>query len=93
LGIRAAIGASPGRLRRLVLKDGAYVALAGLALGGLGAVLAARVIRSLEYNITGADPISLAIVLVSILLVVIAATWRPARRAARVDPALLLREQ
>jgi predicted permease len=93
LGIRAAIGASPGRLRRLVLKDGAYVALAGLALGGLGAVLAARVIQSLQYNITGADPISLAFVLVSILLVVIAATWRPAQRAARVDPALLLREQ
>jgi hypothetical protein len=93
LGIRAAIGASPGRLRRLVLKDGAYVGLAGLALGGLGAVLAARVIRSLEYNITGADPVSLAFVLFSILVVVIAAMWRPAQRAARVDPALLLREQ
>jgi predicted permease len=92
-GIRAALGASPGQIRRVVLRDGLLVATTGLAIGSLLAAALARGLASLQYGVTPYDPLSWAIVLGLIALTALGACWRPARAAARLDPQLLLREE
>jgi hypothetical protein len=92
-GIRVALGASPGQIRRVVLRDGLLVATTGLAIGSLLAAALARGLASLQYGVTPYDPLSWAIVLGLIALTALGACWRPARAAARLDPQLLLREE
>jgi ABC-type antimicrobial peptide transport system permease subunit len=92
LGIRLALGASPAQVRRLVLRDDLTICLAGIVIGIAGAWSLARAIGSLQYGVTVSDPVSWSIVLAVIALVTLAASWRPAREAMRVDPARLLRE-
>jgi putative ABC transport system permease protein len=91
LGIRAALGATRRNVLGLVLRQ-------GLALGGLGVLvgLAAacgltRLMAGLLYEIKPADPLTFVSVSVAVLLVVLLASWLPARRASRVDPMIALR--
>jgi putative ABC transport system permease protein len=92
-GIRAALGAAPAQLRRVVIRDGLAVALAGLTLGALLAALLSRGLAWLQYGVTPGDPLSLVTVAGTIGVTTLLAAWRPARAAARVDPARLLREE
>lgn len=92
-GIRTALGASPAQIRRVVLRDGIIVALTGVAIGTLLAVPLARALASLEYGVAITDPVSWALVLGFIGFTTLAASWRPARQAMRVDPVALLREE
>lgn len=92
LGVRAALGASPADLMRLVLRQGA--ALATLAIGvGMGAsLLSTRALASMLYQVTPRDPATMAAVAVVLALVALVATWAPARRAVRVNPMDALRD-
>jgi putative ABC transport system permease protein len=91
LGVRLALGASPGELVRLVLGQGLQLAAVGAALG-LGAGLAAtRVLVALTPGIEPSDPIAFVAVTVVLLGSALAASYIPARRAARVDPVIALR--
>jgi predicted permease len=91
-GIRTALGASPRQIRGLILRDGVRVAALGVG-GGIAASAAlARVISSLQYGVTGLDPITWTLVLGLLAAVTLIASWRPARAAGRVDPVTLLRE-
>jgi len=92
-GIRTALGASPTQLRRLVFRDGASIVAIGVAIGMLGAWMVARSLSAFHYGVTAADPITWAGVVGVIALTSIAAAWRPARQAMRVDPVKLLREE
>ncbi len=92
-GIRTALGASPGQIRRLVVREGAVVTLAGAAIGSAGAWLLARALVSLQYGVTIADPLTWATVLGLLAVTAIAAAWRPARQATTADPLRLLREE
>jgi len=92
-GIRAALGASPDQIRRLVLRAGLLVAAIGLAIGSLLAAALARVLASLQYGITTYDPLSWSIVLGVIVLTTVGACWGPARAAGRLDPQMLMREE
>ena len=92
-GIRAALGASPGQIRRLVLRDGLGVAGAGVAAGLLGGWLVGRSLTAFHYGITAADPVTWVVVLGLMSLTSLLAAWRPARQAMRVDPVRLLREE
>jgi predicted permease len=92
-GIRSALGATPGQVRRLVLRDALVVVTAGLAIGSLLAASVARGLSSLQYGVTSYDPPSWAIVLGLLALTALAACWGPARAAARVDPQRMLREE
>jgi putative ABC transport system permease protein len=92
-GIRTALGASPAQLRRIVLREGLMVAMAGIALGSLAALPLTRVVESMQYGMTMSDPVSWAIVLTLLATTTLAAAWRPARAAARMDPVVLLRQE
>jgi ABC-type antimicrobial peptide transport system permease subunit len=91
LGIRMALGAAPSSVSRLVLREGITLALFGTALGVPAALASERILRRMLEGIGGADTLMLASVTVLLALVTVAASWIPARRAARVDPLVALR--
>jgi ABC-type antimicrobial peptide transport system permease subunit len=93
IGIRAALGATPGRLARLVLVDGAIVVAAGLAVGGAGAVALDRAAAALHYGVTPGDPLTWTAVIAGLSLLALAACVRPMREAMRADPVQLLRRE
>jgi ABC-type antimicrobial peptide transport system permease subunit len=91
LGVRLAIGATPGQVLRLVLADGMRLILVGLALGALMGAALARLLSRLLYGISPFDPMTFAAAAVLMLVVALLASGGPARRAARVDPLTALR--
>jgi ABC-type antimicrobial peptide transport system permease subunit len=91
LGIRLALGATPGRVLASVLRQGLGLATAGVAVGMLGAFAVTRSMQALLFGIDATDPVTFAVVPGLLLLAALAATFVPARRAAAVDPALTLR--
>ena len=90
LAIRAAVGASPGRLVRLVLRSALAVTGAGLAAGLLAAAATGRGLASLLYGVGPYDPVTFAAA-AAVVLAALAASAIPARRAARLDPMVVLR--
>jgi putative ABC transport system permease protein len=90
-GIRMAIGARSADVLRLVLGQGLALGLGGLALGILGAWAASRLLSSLLYGVTGTDLVTYAAVSVLVTATAALACYVPARRAARLDPAVALR--
>lgn len=90
-GIRAALGATPASLQRLIAREGAAVAIPGLAAGIALSVGCARWMKALLYRLSPMDPLSLAGVIVLLSAITALALWLPARRAARVDPGVALR--
>jgi len=90
-GLRAALGANPSGILRLVLRDGLSLALVGLAIGGAGAVLLGRYLGSLLYAVEPRDPVTLGLAGVVVVSTSLLACVVPARRAARVDPMTALR--
>jgi putative ABC transport system permease protein len=93
LGVRAALGATPADLRRMVLGQGLWLSGLAVALGLAAAALAARGMASLLYEVKPGDPGTYAAVAGALSLVALLATWLPARGATRVDPIAALREQ
>ena len=91
LGIRIALGADAADLVRLVSRQGLSLAVAGLAIGLVGAVWVTRFLESLLFGITTRDPMTLLAVVVAFLLAALVACYIPARRATRVDPLTSLR--
>lgn len=93
LGVRLALGAPPGDVLALVLRDGLGLALIGM-LGGLAAFLVVgRFLRGLLVGITPSDPVTIVVVTLAILVVATVASWVPARRASRIDPLEALRAE
>jgi predicted permease len=92
-GIRLAVGAEPSRLVGLVLGEGALLALAGVAVGVIGALIATRWIQSLLYDVSATDPVVFAVLPLTLALIALAACYLPARRAARSDPLIALRSE
>jgi putative ABC transport system permease protein len=93
MGIRLALGSSPAALVASVLKDGTSLTMVGIVLGLAGAYVAVEAIAKLLPGARGADPVTLAAVVVLMLVVGSAASYLPARRAARVDPLAALRAE
>ena len=90
IGIRAALGAQRSDLFRLVQRAAGAVTLMGVALGTAGALLASRVLGGLIYGVQPVDPPSYLGAVGLIVAVSLLASWLPARRAASVDPAVVL---
>jgi putative ABC transport system permease protein len=91
IGIRMSLGADAGRVRRMVLGEGGALLVAGIVVGTAGALAATRLLRGLLFGVTPHDPATLGGVALVLVTVGLAATWLPAARAARVDPAVALR--
>ncbi|QOY91426.1 ABC transporter permease [Paludibaculum fermentans] len=92
IGVRMALGAGPGSVAILVLREAGTLAVAGLLLGALGAAAAGRVLQGFLYDVHPGDPTVLAGVAGVLGLAMIAATVTPIRRALGVDPLSVLRE-
>ena len=90
IGLRMALGARRIDVVGMVLRESAVLAGSGIAIGIAGAVFATRALRSLLYGVEPGDPMTLAMVSVVLAAVALGASWLPARRAARVDPAVAL---
>ena len=91
IGVRMALGAQPADIARLALSDGVSVALAGIGAGALGALALSRVLRSVLYEVSEHDPATFAVAAGVLAVVTLLASWRPARQAAHLDPAVALR--
>jgi len=91
IGIRMALGAQPRAVLGLVMREGLGLVAAGVVVGLLGALGAARLLSNLLYGISSSDPLTYAGVALLLTLVAIAACYIPARRATRVDPMVALR--
>jgi putative ABC transport system permease protein len=91
IGIRMALGAQQTHVGQMVLREGAALAVTGILIGLIGALILTRVLRTLLYETAPDDPLTLALVVAGVLIVVLLATLIPARRAAQVDPTTTLR--
>ena len=90
-GIRLALGAQPGALLRLVLREGMVLIAAGIAIGVGGALVLTRAMVSLLFEVSPTDPVVFTGVPLLLVFVALAACFVPARRASRVDPMVALR--
>jgi predicted permease len=93
IGVRMALGAARGDVIRLVLGEGVGVAVAGVALGVGGAALVTRMMAGLLFGVTARDPLTFSAGAAVLLIVAVAASYIPARRATRVEPVTALRAE
>jgi ABC-type antimicrobial peptide transport system permease subunit len=93
IGIRMALGAKPGGVLRLIMRQGLTVAAAGAAGGTLLALGAAKAVSSALYGVSPLDSIAWAGAVGTLCLVSVLANAIPARRASRVDPSVALRSE
>ena len=91
IGIRIALGAGSRDVLRLILDQGARLAIAGVLTGVAGAFFLRKVLASFLYGLSANDPLILLSVPLLIMLVVLLACYLPARRAAKIDPLVTLR--
>lgn len=92
IGLRAALGATPGGLVRLVVRRGIGLALAGAAIGTAGFLAARRLVARFVFGVSPSDPLALGGMVLLLGVVAVLASLVPAARAARVDPQTILRE-
>lgn len=91
IGIRRALGARPTDILRLIAGQGLCLSLAGILLGWAGALAVTRFLRTLLFGVGAADPGTFAEIALLLLLVALAASYLPARRATHIDPMMALR--
>lgn len=93
MGIRIAVGGTPGAIKRQVLTEAMVVAGTGIALGVVTALAATRVLRALLYGVSATDPGLFLSLIAFLALVSLAASYVPARRASRMEPVIALRSE
>jgi putative ABC transport system permease protein len=93
IGVRGAIGASQGQIIGLILKQGLWKTGLGIGLGLAGAFLLSRYMTSLLFGVKPTDPLVYVIVSAVLIMVALLASYLPARRAAKIDPLVALRDE
>jgi putative ABC transport system permease protein len=91
IGIRVAMGAEPRDIFRMIIRRALVLAAAGIALGLVGALGLMRLLASILFGVSASDPATYCAVTLVVSVVVLAASYIPARRATRVDPMVALR--
>jgi ABC-type antimicrobial peptide transport system permease subunit len=93
IAVRIAVGAEAPRVRRMVVLQGARLALAGIAIGVVAATATTRLLNSLLFGVGALDPGTFAFMSSVMLAVALVASYVPAARASRLDPMRLLRSE
>ena len=91
MGIRMALGATPGGIAMLVVRHALLIAAAAVLIGAATALAVTRVMRSLLFGVNAVDPLTYVLVCMLVAFTAVAASYIPARRAARLDPMRALR--
>ena len=91
IALRMALGASPRRVARSIVRESLVLAAAGGTIGLAGATAGSRFVRTLLFGVAPQDPVTLVASVAVLLVVVVAASWVPARRAALIDPSRAMR--
>lgn len=91
MGIRMALGAEPGNLLAMVVREGLRLTVPGLVVGGVIGVLAARIVATMLVNVSASDPLTFLLAALFLALVAVLASLVPALRAMHVDPVVALR--
>ncbi len=92
IGIRLALGAQVSDVLKLVVKQGMMLTLGGMVIGLFASFFLSRVIKSLLFGVSATDPVIFIVIPFMLALVALLACWIPARRAARTDPMVALRQ-
>jgi predicted permease len=93
VGIRMALGASPGDARRMVLGEGMRLAAIGIGIGLVAALSTTRLLSGFLYGVTSTDPLTFALATLTLAVVALASSYIPALRATKVDPTTALRAE
>jgi predicted permease len=93
IGIRLALGAQPGQVRSMILRESTWLTAVGIVAGVAAALGLTRLVKSMLFGVTANDPVTLAAGVALLLAIALAATWIPARRAAGVQPMEALRHE
>ncbi|MEY2542344.1 MAG: hypothetical protein QOI22_1946, partial [Verrucomicrobiota bacterium] len=93
IGIRMALGAQPGMVLRMIMREGSIMLLCGVALGLLLAVATGRILSGILYQVGALDPIAFTAAPLLLAAAALVATWLPARRATRINPMRALRTE
>jgi ABC-type antimicrobial peptide transport system permease subunit len=88
-----ALGAQPRQVRGMILRESTTLTIAGIVVGVSAALLLMRLVKSMLYGIQAGDPLTLAGGVAVLVSVALAASWIPARRAARIQPMEALRHE
>jgi ABC-type antimicrobial peptide transport system permease subunit len=92
IGVRIALGASAMQVQTHIIRETVELASAGIVLGTIGAWLAGRTLGSFLFGVTASDPLTYVTMIVVLAAVALMSGYLPARRAARIDPIVALRE-
>ncbi len=93
MGLRLALGAARADVLRLVMGQAARLAVVGIALGLIGALLLTRWMSTLLFRVEPTDPVTFAAVATCLAAIALTASALPARRAMRIDPIVALRQE
>lgn len=93
IGIRVAVGASPGDIFQIIVREGLQLSVSGLMLGLLGALWVGQAGSSLLFGVTATDPLTFTAVSLLLIAVAAAACYFPARRAMKIEPVMALRTE
>jgi ABC-type antimicrobial peptide transport system permease subunit len=91
IAVRMAIGASSSSVAWLIVMESLMLAVAGCVVGAVGVAAVSRLVRSVLFGIAPQDPLTLMTTAAVLLTAVLAASWLPARRAARINPVAAMR--
>ena len=91
IGIRVALGAAPGAVWRLIVRQAMRLAAVGILIGVAGALYLVRIMTSMLFGVTPRDPVIFAVVPLLFVVVALVAVCLPARRATRISPVTALR--
>jgi len=91
IGLRMALGARGGDVMKMVVRQGMALAMVGVAIGLIASYALTRLMKTLLFGVSATDPLTFAVMALSLGLIALLACWIPARRAAKVDPMIALR--